>query len=232
MNDSTFGRERNYGSLPLFFTFRYRNRYGSLPIELKSCKMKAVKKMNKICKLIRIITVAPIAALVTVLMLNFMKDGFFVNARHFWTAILTLTVLPLLAYPISLVKQKDERRRFQRSLAILFAVVGYIAGTVCSFVSGGSKGERVLYLTYLLSGIMIALSSFILKRKSSGHACGISGPVTLLTYFLSPLCACGYFLLIPVFEASLKMKRHTLSQLVSGSAIPVVCMLISVLTVK
>ena len=193
--------------------------------------MKAVKKMNKICKLIRIITVAPIAALVTVLMLNFMKDGFFVNARHFWTAILTLTLLPLLAYPISLVKQKDERRRFQRSLAILFAVVG-IAGTVCSFANGGSKGERVLYLTYLLSGIMIALSSFILKRKSSGHACGISGPVTLLTYFLSPLCACGYFLLIPVFEASLKMKRHTLSQLVSGSAIPVVCMLISVLTVK
>lgn len=219
-------------SLPFVFFFREQNSYGSLLIGLKSCKIKAVKKMNKICKLIRIITVAPIAALVTVLMLNFMKDGFFVNEWHFWTAILTLTVLPLLAYPVSLVKQKDERRIFQRSLAIVFAVVGYITGTVCSFESGGSKGERVLYLTYLLSGVMIALSSFILKRKSSGHACGISGPVTLLTYFLSPLCACGYFLLIPVFEASLKMKRHTLSQLVSGSAIPVVCMLISVLTVK
>lgn len=219
-------------SLPFVFFFREQNRYGSLPIGLKSCKIKAVKKMNKICKLIRIITVAPIAALVTVLILNFMKDGFFVNARHFWTAILTLTVLPLLAYPVSLVKQKDESRRFQRSLAIVFAVVGYITGTVCSFASGGSEGERVLYLTYLLSGIMIALSSFILKRKSSGHACGISGPVTLLTYYLSPLCALGYFLLIPVFEASLKMKRHTLSQLISGSIIPVVCMLISVLIVK
>lgn len=215
-----------------FLFFRDGLMHILLQLDIRKAKIKAVKKMNKLFKLIRIVTVAPTAALVTVIMLYLLKDGFFVNTMHFTAAILTLTVLPLSAYPVSLVKPKSERRNFQRSLAIVFAVFGYIAGTAYSFVSGGSSGERVMYLTYLLSGIMIALSSFILKRKSSGHACGISGPVTLLTYYLSPFCALGYFLLIPVFEASLKMKRHTLSQLISGSIIPIVCMLIAVFAVK
>ena len=181
--------------------------------------------MNKLFKIIRVITVAPIAALITVILLFCFKQGFFVNNVRFAAAVLMLTVLPLSAY---LIKPKNERRSFQRSLAIVFAVAGYIIGTAYSFLSKCSSGEKVLYLTYLLSGVVIAANSFIFKRKSSGHACGISGPVTLLVYYLSPAYALGYLLLIPVFIASVKMKRHTPHQFISGSIIPILCFLAAV----
>ncbi len=182
--------------------------------------------MMRLCKIIRIITVAPIAAAAAVTLL-FIHGGFFTDNIHFAAALITLTVFPLSAYPISLIKKADERRKFQRSLAIVFSVAGYIGGTLFSFLTNAPDGEKVLYLTYLLSGVAIAFSSFVLKKKSSGHACGIAGPVALLAYYIHPLYILGLLLLLPVGYASLKMKRHTLPQLISGAVIPVVCLLAS-----
>ena len=67
--------------------------------------------MMKLCKIIRIITVAPIAAAAAVTLL-FIHGVFFINNIHFAAALITLTVLPLSAYPVSLVKKADERRNF------------------------------------------------------------------------------------------------------------------------
>ena len=182
--------------------------------------------MMKLCKIIRIITVAPLAAALAVTLL-FLHGGFFANGANFAAAIISLTVFPLLAYPVSLIKKGDERRRFQRSLAIVLAVAGYIGGLLFSLAANAADGERVLYLTYLLSGVAIAFSSFVLKKKSSGHACGIAGPVALLAYYVHPLYLLGLLLLLPVGYASLKMKRHTLPQLISGAVIPIVCLILS-----
>ena len=159
--------------------------------------------MMKLCKIIRIITVAPLAAALAVTLL-FLHGGFFANGANFAAAIISLTVFPLLAYPVSLIKKGDERRRFQRSLAIVLAVAGYIGGLLFSLAANAADGERVLYLTYLLSGVAIAFSSFLLKKKSSGHACGIAGPVALLAYYVHPLYLLGLLLLLPVGYASLK----------------------------
>lgn len=184
--------------------------------------------MNKFCKIIRILTVAPLAAAAAVSILYFRGKGFFQNGLHYAISLLTLTVLPLLAYPVSLVKAKENRRKFQRSLAIVFAVLGYIAGLIFALCTGAPNGEKVLYLTYLLSGLAIALSSFVFKYKSSGHACGIAGPAAILSYYLSPFYIISIILLIPVFIASVQMKRHTVPQLIAGSIIPIVCMFISI----
>ena len=182
--------------------------------------------MMKLCKIIRIITVAPLAAAAAVTLL-FIHGNFFVNNIHFAAALISLTVFPLTAYPVSLVKKAEERRKFQRSLAIILAVAGYIGGTLFSFLTNASAGEKVLYLTYLLSGCAIAFSSFVLKKKSSGHACGIVGPVALLAYYIHPLYLLLLLLLLPVGYASLKMKRHTLPQFISGALIPVLCLFAS-----
>ena len=109
------------------------------------------------------------------------------------------------------------------------SVAGYIGGMLFALLTSASVGERVLYLTYLLSGVAIAFSSFVLKKKSSGHACGIAGPVALLAYYIHPLYLLGLLLLLPVGYASLKMKRHTLPQLISGSVIPILCLFASLL---
>ena len=151
--------------------------------------------MMKLCKIIRIITVAPLAAALAVTLL-FLHGGFFANGANFAAAIISLTVFPLLAYPVSIIKKGDERRRFQRSLAIVLAVAGYIGGLLFSLAANAADGERVLYLTYLLSGVAIAFSSFVLKKKSSGHACGIAGPVALLAYYVHPLYLLGLLLLL------------------------------------
>ena len=184
--------------------------------------------MMKLCKIIRIITVAPLAAAVALTLL-LLHGNFFVSNMHYIAALTALTVFPLLAYPISLVKKADERRKFQRTLAIVLSVAGYIGGMLFALLTSSSVGERVLYLTYLLSGVAIAFSSFVLKKKSSGHACGIAGPVALLAYYIHPLYLLGLMLLLPVGYASLKMKRHTLPQLISGSVIPILCLFASLL---
>ncbi len=184
--------------------------------------------MMKLCKIIRIITVAPLAAAVALTLL-LLHGNFFVSNMHYIAALTALTVFPLLAYPISLVKKADERRKFQRTLAIVLSVAGYIGGMLFALLTSSSVGERVLYLTYLLSGIAIAFSSFVLKKKSSGHACGIAGPVALLAYYIHPLYLLGLLLLLPVGYASLKMKRHTLPQLIFGSVIPILCLFASLL---
>lgn len=178
-------------------------------------------------KFIRVITVAPVIAAATVTLLYFFGNGIFKDTFHYFAALLTLTFFPLLAYPLSLIKPSETRRGFQRSAAIVFSVAGYIAGLVFSLVSGAPAGEKTVYFTYLLSGIIIALSSFVFKYKSSGHTCGIAGPVALLVYYINPVYAFGFLLLLPVSQASVKMKRHTPSQLVTGSVIPVICMFIS-----
>ena len=184
--------------------------------------------MMKLCKIIRIITVAPLAAAVALTLL-LLHGNFFVSNMHYIAALTALTVFPLLAYPISLIKKADERRKFQRTLAIVLSVAGYIGGMLFALLTSASVGERVLYLTYLLSGVAIAFSSFVLKKKSSGHACGIAGPVALLAYYIHPLYLLGLLLLLPVGYASLKMKRHTLPQLISGSVIPILCLFVSLL---
>ena len=182
--------------------------------------------MMRLCKIIRILTVAPVAAAAAVTLL-FIHGNFFVSNMHYIAALTALTVFPLSAYPISLIKKADERRNFQRTLAIVLSVAGYIGGMLFALLTSASVGERVLYLTYLLSGV--AFSSFVLKKKSSGHACGIAGPVALLAYYIHPLYLLGLLLLLPVGYASLKMKRHTLPQLISGSVIPILCLFASVL---
>lgn len=185
--------------------------------------------MNILSKTVRIITVPPLIAAVTATLLYFLGNNFFSGISHYIAALAALTVFPLLAYPISLIKPAEVRRSFQRRLAIILSVTGYIAGFVFALVTDAVPGETVLFSTYLLSGILTALSTFILKIKSSGHACGVSGPAAVLSYYLSPWFLLSYLLLIPVFWSSLRLGRHTVPQLISGSVIPVICLFISIL---
>jgi len=190
-------------------------------------KKLAVNMKNKIAKCIRVLTTAPVAALVLVTVLYALMPSSFAGKLHFLAAILFLTVLPILAYPVSylLPNKKYRAREEQRRLAILFAIVGYVGGAAFGLLCGGARIEILIYLTYLASGAMIALNTR-LKIKSSGHACGVSGPITLLTYCLGAPFSAGYLLLIAVYWSSLQLKRHTVGQLVTGTAIPIVAMFI------
>ena len=187
----------------------------------------------KIAKAVRVMTIPPIMAAVMISVLHFFSKNVFVAWPNWFFAVLFIAVLPILAYPVSLLFKgsAEQRRRKQRRLSIVFSVVGYIAGFAFSVLSHAPSGEIVVYATYLISGILTALLSFFTKLQSSGHACGVSGPIAMLVYCVHPMWLLGYLLLGLVMWSSIAMHRHTAGQLAVGSTIPLAAMLLSAMLV-
>lgn len=191
-----------------------------------------MKKIN-IEKIIRVITVAPVMAAVALSILFILRPGMFNGIADFVMALVFLTVLPLLAYPVQplIPYFKDKGREGQRLLAIIMAVAGYIGGIIYALARPVSKELLIVYLVYLFSGILIFILNKVIKIKASGHACGVAGPVSYLVYFLGWYALAGIAVLALVYWASVRMKRHTLKQLIAGSIIPIVALVISILIV-
>ena len=86
--------------------------------------MKTAKEVA--AKVIRVASIPPVCAAVLISLLFFAGDGLIDGPLHYIAALLFLVVLPVAAYPVSVFSKKADRRSFQRSLAIVFAVVGYV----------------------------------------------------------------------------------------------------------
>lgn len=180
------------------------------------------KRIMRTARVIRGVTAPPFCALCLLLMLFFFSPGFYYSVSNFAFAIVYLFFLPVLAYPVSLVFKfsKDSFRNNQRKLAVIFSVIGYAALLCMVLTNGFNNGELVIYLNYVISGALIAITSAIPHCKASGHACGVAGPLASLVYFVSPwFLIPGAVILGAVFWSSLKLKRHNLPQLIAGSAI-------------
>ena len=179
-------------------------------------------KKQPFYKIIRILTLAPLLASVVLTVMFFTHPAEIDGLSGYLIAQAFLLLCPVLAYPVQWLIPPLRRlgRNFQRNAAILAALLGYVAGTVWSFVRHSSHWLMSVFLAYLLSALCIALTT-VLHFKASAHACGVVGPVAILTYYVSPFALLGLMLLVPVFVASVRMKRNTVPQLVVGSLIPV-----------
>lgn len=178
---------------------------------------------NSLAKGIRVCTIAPVMAAVMLVLLRAFRFSVLGANADFILALLFLTVLPVLAYPLQPVipHYREKGRSGQRELAIVFAVAGYLLGCLCCAVRRASAGLWAIYLEYLLSGVCILFCAKVLHQKPSGHACGVAGPLALLQYFGIPAWGPGIFLLLAVLWASVRIKRHTWQQFAAGAAIPV-----------
>jgi hypothetical protein len=146
-------------------------------------------------------------------------------------ALFFLAALPTLAYQFQrfIPKYKDRGREGQRSLAMIFSFAGYLIGTLTAFIFSAPIELKIIYTEYLLCGIGMILLNKVFKIKSSGHACGIVGPVIMFIYFgLYIPAIVGTALILPVYISSVRTKQHTLPQLLGGSAIPAVVLAIIV----
>jgi hypothetical protein len=171
--------------------------------------------MNKLSKIIRIVTVAPLMALFMLLILVWRDPSFFGGPLHFFLAVVFLSLFPLLAYPLQPLfgSFKDKGREGQRTLAIYFAVAGYVGGCVSAVLLRAPGDVCLIHLSYLISGTLVMLVNKGLKFRASGHACGVTGPISLMLYFGQPAGFLGVPLLALVWMSSISMKRHTDSQL-------------------
>lgn len=191
-------------------------------------------KEERIAKILRIITVPPIMALLLVTVLYaVLKERAFAEPIRYFEAIFTLAILPVLSYPICMLipSLKKRGRKTERSLSIVFSIVGYLMGTLFAIFAGGTRVELTLYLTYIMSGALMGLFSFALRFRASGHACGSAGPFTMLAHQLGVGWTLGFLLLIPVFVSSIRLKRHTVAELIAGGAISACSYFIAVIIV-
>ena len=188
--------------------------------------------MEKFFKIIRKITIPPVFAATLLIIVYISHTNYFGSVWHLVGALFFLTVLPTLAYPLQkyIPKYKDRGREGQRSLAMIFSFLGYLLGTVVAFIFSAPTELKIIYLEYLLCGIGMLLLNKAFKVKVSGHACGIVGPVLLFVYFgLYIPAIVGTALVLPVYISSVRTKQHTLPQLIGGSAIPAVVLLMIVI---
>lgn len=168
-------------------------------------------------QVIRVLTAPPLMAGALLLLLR--QAGYF-NGASLWIGLLFLTGLPLLAYPVWLVVPHllIGGRDSQRKTAVVFSVIGYLGGAAYCLFGNIGRIELIVFLTYLLSGVLIAVCTKVLKYKSSGHACGVAGPIAVLVYTGGLWWLFGLLLLGAVVWSSLRMKRHTMPQLLVGAA--------------
>lgn len=185
--------------------------------------------MDKFYKIIRIITLAPILAAFSILMIALFRSEVFPTLWHFAYTIFFLGLLPLTAYPLQKFTPhfKNKGRDGQRTLAMLYAVAGYIFFLIANACFSATPMMWLICLEYFLSGVLILVFNKGLHIKLSAHGCGSAGPIFLLLYFglylpatlMAGITALAYF-------ASVKAKHHTLSQLLGGSAVSI-CLLFS-----
>ncbi len=180
--------------------------------------------MNKIYKCIRILTLAQILAGASLIMIYMFCPDVFPTPWHFAYMIFYLSVLPLLAYPLQPIVPhfKGKGREGQRTLAMIFAVLGYVFCVITCALTGATSDMWLIALEYLISGVLILVFNKVFHIRISAHGCGSAGPIFLMLYFgLYIPSAIMAILTVSAYVSSVKMKRHTVPQLIGGSLVSV-----------
>ena len=86
---------------------------------------------------------------------------------------------------------------------------------MCLFSLNAPTLIKGLMLCYFVNSIIIV--SITLFWKISVHAAGITGPLTVLIYKLGVLYFPLYLIVVPVALARIKLREHTLAQVIGGA---------------
>ncbi len=174
----------------------------------------------KLAHAIRIISVPPVMVGILLVLLFTLRDDVIVSTVDMVASLLGLTVLPILAYPVSFAVPsiRKKGREGQRSLAMYLSTVGYVAVFVYGLVASVGTGLMHIYAGYLFSVVIILVSNKVFKVRVSGHACSVSGPLVYSGYFLGIWgIIAGAACWGAILWASLVMKRHTFKEFLLGT---------------
>lgn len=171
-------------------------------------------------RLVRAITVPAVLVSVLLLLLYASHDDIFASLSQLLHSLLFLVLIPLLAYPLSLAVPRLRRqgREGQRKLAFALNLLGYIGAVAYGFAAHVSQGLFLIFLTYLISVLILMLFNNVIRIHASGHACGTMGPLVFLVYFVGPYGIAPCVLIAAaVVWSSLRLGRHTIKELVLGA---------------
>ena len=174
----------------------------------------------KIAHAVRIISIPPVMVGILLVLIFTLRDDVITTAAEMVASLLGLTVLPILAYPVSFIVPsiRKKGREGQRPLAMYFSTVGYVAVFVYGLIAGVGTGLMHIYAGYLFSVVIILVSNKVFKVRVSGHACSVSGPLVYSGFFLGVWgIVVGAVCWGVILWASLAMKRHTFKEFVLGT---------------
>ena len=179
--------------------------------------------------IVRILTLPPIVIGITVLLMYVPAN--LLTLRELLLCELFLLLIPMAAYPIrEIFHIGKDRRKGQRSTALVCSAIGYLCGFLWSMLTPCSWLVHILFLSYVISIAALLLLNAGFGLRASGHACSTTAPAFLLTWKLHPLFVIPSVLLIAaVYRSSLKLSRHTLPQLLAGSAVSLLACVISIM---
>ena len=174
----------------------------------------------KIAHVVRIVSIPPVMVGILLVLLYTLREDVMVTPWEMVASLLGLTVLPILAYPVSVMipATRKKGREGQRSLAMYFSTVGYVAVFVYGLIASVGTGLMHIYAGYLFSVVIILVSNKVFKVRVSGHACSVSGPLVYSGYFLGIWgIVVGVVCWGIILWASLVMKRHTFKEFLLGT---------------
>ena len=174
----------------------------------------------KIAHAIRIVSVPPVMVGILLVLLLTLRDDVFATFTEFAVSLSGLTILPVLAYPVSVMipSIRKKGREGQRSLAMYFSTVGYVGVFIYGLIAHVGTGLMHIYAGYLFSVVIILVGNKVFKVRISGHACSVSGPLVYSGYFLGMGgILVGTVCWAAILWASLVMKRHTFREFVFGT---------------
>ncbi len=184
----------------------------------------------KVAKVIRYVSVPPVVMLVLSVVLFALKPEFFAGIPSFVMAILSLTIVPTLAYPIHRMVPKLHAtgRPGQRKVAFVFTGVGYTMFFLYSIIAPTTSACRVLGIMYFLTVVALIFVNKVVGYHASGHSAGVTSPILFFIYEFGLLAVipCVVFMVLVIWS-SLKTKRHTAGQLASGIIITAACFFIA-----
>ena len=169
---------------------------------------------------VRVLSVPPVMVGILLTLLLILREDVFATSLEFVASLAGLTILPILAYPVSVLIPAIRRkgREGQRSLAMYFSTVGYVGVFIYGLVAHVGTGLMHIYAGYLFSVIIILVGNKVFKVRISGHACSVSGPLVYSGYFLGVWgILVGAVCWGVILWASLVMKRHTFREFVFGT---------------
>ncbi len=179
----------------------------------------AATPTHTLATVISLVFNTPFTALYGLLLLVFLWPNAF-DPVFVWTGffigLLFLLVIPLLPILHSIVVGRTDvfvSDQNKRSSLFAIAITSQILGTGVAYLIGSSI-LTLFHLCYVTTTTVIAMIN--VKTKLSVHIAGIAGPVTFLAFFLGPLQLLWWLTIPPVAWSRLKLKAHSIPQLVIG----------------
>jgi len=144
----------------------------------------------------------------------------------FFSIIPTLSIF--LSHRLKYIKNVDIYKKEERCPFYLLSLLSYFVATF--LLLNASFPIFLVSLSYFTLLLIITVMTFF--WKVSFHAAGASNFATLLVWFFGPYAVLSYLILIVIYIIRLKMKIHTLKQLLVGTLIPLITTSLIFLVIK